>query len=1117
VLSIGKVSPGRAAYYENSVAKGRDDYYSGAGEAPGTWIGRGSQALGLHGHVEAERFNALVAGMDPSDPQLRRTLLSKERKSRVINGKRHDPVAAYDLTFSAPKSVSVLFATADPHTARELVRAHDRAVTAALDYLEDTAVYTRRGRNGVIVEQGDGLIAAAYRHRMSRSKDPQLHTHVVAGNVVRTPSDGQWRALHASVVYRHARTAGVLYQAHLRAEVVDRLGLHWGAVTKGAAELQGVPRPVLREFSRRRIEIEQAAAEEGSLSLGTKAGAEALALKTRTAKAQTVATADWRADIAARAEEHGFDRTAREHLLAEGRHRPSRHASARENNALEEKLTGPTGLTALRNTFTERDALTDLAEHHPQGLRVADARGEVARLLARDDVLATRPAENAGVTEARHTTTNLVDCERRLVTDATGRIDTGVAVVPDHTIDTAIRHATREPSPEQAAVIRAVATSGNGVDVVEALAGTGKTFTAGIIRDVHARHGRTVIGAAPTGRAARELSDVGIPARTLHSILLAADHDPGRAIPNGSVVILDEAGMTPTRLTEHFLERAAAANAKVVAIGDSGQLPSVQAGGWLRQIGESTGALRLTTVMRQRDPEERRVLGLLHDRPDGGTPYLRWLDHKHRLHIGTDTPALIDRAITAWARAADTHGLDQAVLIARDLGTRNALNDLARAHHASLGGLGEERTYDGLRIATGDRVIARRNARVLDVDNGTRGVVTAVRRTGIDIRTDQGEHRTLPASYVSEHVEHAYALTGHGVQGATVEWAGVVARPEHLTKGWSYTALSRARATTELYVPAIDHDRAQDRAELAPHDTTTHPERNDTRTRIAARMTVRDDEDLAVAQLVDHAAGPFDAEGRGGPSADAPTRPDIPSQEIAAEDAEPPIPESPPERLARLTDHLRRLEAQRDPVLTRVLTRLDAHETQRAAASKLDRANQKLGTLPEPRPRRFRSTNDPRAAERATLSAQVRAARQHVVEIDRRLEVDVRALGTDPATARATHHDLEAAIASADHDRERTRDAITSTIVSTRPAWSTELLGQRPSDEPAAGRWDARLENITNTILDEHPTAAGELAQADHVLPPQHPIRQIAANLAGPQRAAHPQHPDPGDADALGR
>ncbi|HEY2650674.1 MAG TPA: MobF family relaxase, partial [Solirubrobacteraceae bacterium] len=110
-------------------------------------------------------------------------------------------------TFSAPKSVSVLAATGPDDLTRVLVGAHDEAVRAALAYLDETAVLVRRGHDGRVVEAGEGLVAAAYVHRMSRSLDPQLHTHVVAGNLARGP-DGRYTALHATPLYRAAKTAG---------------------------------------------------------------------------------------------------------------------------------------------------------------------------------------------------------------------------------------------------------------------------------------------------------------------------------------------------------------------------------------------------------------------------------------------------------------------------------------------------------------------------------------------------------------------------------------------------------------------------------------------------------------------------------------------------------------------------------------------------------------------------------------------------------------------------------------------------------------------------------------------------------------------------------------------
>ena len=127
------------------------------------------------------------------------------------------------------------------------------------------AVMVRRGEAGKHVERAEGLIAAAYRHRMSRALDPQLHTHVVAANLARG-SDGRFTALHGAPLYRAAKTAGFLYQAHLRALVSERLGLRWGEVHKGAAELEGVERPVIEHFSKRRGEMLRAA-EGGGIGL----------------------------------------------------------------------------------------------------------------------------------------------------------------------------------------------------------------------------------------------------------------------------------------------------------------------------------------------------------------------------------------------------------------------------------------------------------------------------------------------------------------------------------------------------------------------------------------------------------------------------------------------------------------------------------------------------------------------------------------------------------------------------------------------------------------------------------------------------------------------------------
>ena len=135
-MSIGKLVGGNEDYYLHTVASGVEDYYVGRGEAPGRWLGVGAGELGLEGRVDAESLAAVLGGRDPVDGV---------RLVRV----RADRVPGFDLTFRAPKSVSLLFALADHDVAAEVREAHDVAVDAALAFLERDACGTRRGTNGV--------------------------------------------------------------------------------------------------------------------------------------------------------------------------------------------------------------------------------------------------------------------------------------------------------------------------------------------------------------------------------------------------------------------------------------------------------------------------------------------------------------------------------------------------------------------------------------------------------------------------------------------------------------------------------------------------------------------------------------------------------------------------------------------------------------------------------------------------------------------------------------------------------------------------------------------------------------------------------------------------------
>ena len=267
MLSIGKLGHGQESYYLETVASGAEDYYIGRGEAPGRWLGTMTAELGLDGRVSADDLRQVLAGVDP---------ISGDRFAR--GGERRVP--GFDLTFCAPKSVSVLWGLGDREVSAVVRAAHDTSVDAALRYLEEQACWSRRGTNGFVQLRGDGFVAAAFRHRTSRAGDPHLHSHVVVANATRS-DDGRWGALDARHLYLHAKTAGYLYEAHLRAELTVRLGVEWTPVVNGIADIVGIPATVLDRFSTRRHEIEAELAERGESSARA---AQYAVLETRQAK-----------------------------------------------------------------------------------------------------------------------------------------------------------------------------------------------------------------------------------------------------------------------------------------------------------------------------------------------------------------------------------------------------------------------------------------------------------------------------------------------------------------------------------------------------------------------------------------------------------------------------------------------------------------------------------------------------------------------------------------------------------------------------------------------------------------------------------------------------------------
>ena len=257
---------GSGNYY---LGLAREDYYQDRAEPPGQWFGTGAALLNLPGIVQRTQLHSLLEGFTPDG-----------KRALVQNAGRPNRQSGWDLTFSAPKSVSVLWALSPENIRKEIELAHQDAVVAALSHIEKTAGITRRGQGGATKEPA-ALMFATFQHSTSRDQDPQLHTHAILINLG-LRQDGTTGSLQSLNVFREKMAAGAVYQSEFASALEQRLHLSIEPETVGF-HIRGVPKELCREFSKRRQTIERVLKERGN---DNAVAAKVAALDTRKTKKQ---------------------------------------------------------------------------------------------------------------------------------------------------------------------------------------------------------------------------------------------------------------------------------------------------------------------------------------------------------------------------------------------------------------------------------------------------------------------------------------------------------------------------------------------------------------------------------------------------------------------------------------------------------------------------------------------------------------------------------------------------------------------------------------------------------------------------------------------------------------
>lgn len=807
----GTDAEGFARYLTSTAARG--DYYAGhEEEADGSlgavvpqsrWHGSpamiGTLGLSPEQRVSRAELVAMMRGTSPASGELLRAAGG--------NGTR---VAGIDMTFSAPKEVSALWAVSSPYERARIEAAHANAVASAVGRTErDVKLVRTRSGGELRWERAERLIAAEFMHTSSRLTreqetggvpDPQLHSHVVVFGAER--ADGRYAAVDSRELFRAARANGAWYRAEL-AHNLERLGLEIEGGTGRDGRyfgIKGVPVSLAERWSARSADIDRAArefrtrygrdpraGELGSITQGTRG------TKTRMRTANVDAA--WRAV----GEEHGLSRERAQSLYTRREHTPQ------PGRDFAQRLLGE--VTRDRSMVSERDLYARAYELSPGNCHPAEARRAVGELAQMGELVALQGG--------MWTTRELREREQRAVELAVSRAREHAAPVTPGALGHARERIEREIggrlTTEQREALHTITGEG-GISVLVGQAGTGKGVVLAAASEAWRSEGYQVVGTAIAGATAERL---GADARLERSFttdgLIGKVERGSERIDNKTVVVMDEAGMADTRRISHLAQLASERESKLVLVGDSAQLSPIGAGGLFAELKERVPSAELTEVHRAQNEWERHAWAQV--REGQAERALAAYQARDRLHVAETRQQAVERMAADWNRARFESPRGRTVMLT-DASNKelDKINAIAQEHRAANGELGQDRVQLPDRpygVAAGDQVIftaplyPKGQERV---HNGTLGTVISTTQEGeLRIQTQGAKQREVNINTNElKDIRLAYAQHVYKAQGLTAERALV------LTGGWqtdrerAYVALTRAREQTDIYLSRED-------------------------------------------------------------------------------------------------------------------------------------------------------------------------------------------------------------------------------------------------------------------------------------------------------------------------
>ncbi len=593
------------AAHEGHEVKGtdaREGYYTGGGkERPGEWYNpTGLFRLKDGGLVYDKKFYALARGFSPE--------LDGVNLVRNAGSEKRSP--GFDLTFSADKSISALWALSRGDEREAIERA---LIDAAREALRKTVfehcATTRTGAAGkdLRVETG-AMLAATFLHRTSRDADPQLHVHSTIFNVVKTHSDGEFRTLHGHPLYAWQKAAGAAFRSHLAHLMRTRLDVEMerhgpeGQYTRVAA----MDPDLEREWSKRTADIVATVTEHlGEDALTDPAQMAAATLATRRRKAEGSTTEE---DIA-RFREEASEIVDIAGLRQRIRETPVAGIGQEFIDAAHDEITAiPAKLAQMDAVFRQPD-IVEKVENALGGAVSGDAVERWHELsLAGADLVPLEykepnPDAQAGMAHKRiFTTLDMLRAEHTLTRLSHLSVADRAHAVPKEKVDAklqALQDKGRTYSDEQVRAIRHAALRPGRLALVEGAAGSGKSHVLHPLAELWREEGKSVRALAVAWRTAVDLgTDMQAPPSAVYPFLRDV-RKGAKTVDADTVLVVDEAGMLSTRQALQLVQLSETTGCKLVLVGDTQQQQPVEAGPGMRIVRDAVGSVRIDRIRRQ--------------------------------------------------------------------------------------------------------------------------------------------------------------------------------------------------------------------------------------------------------------------------------------------------------------------------------------------------------------------------------------------------------------------------------------------------------------------------------------------------------------------------------------